>query len=73
MTSIGNAVESRLSERLYDFRPLSEKKYQGLFRLRVDDYRIVYAIDEKLQTVKVMAIGIRGKIYQTLDGRIFEK
>jgi mRNA interferase RelE/StbE len=70
LTSIRNAIESRLSERPYDFRPLSGKKYQGLFRLRISDYRVVYSIDENLKTVKVLAIGIRGKIYQSLDGRI---
>ena len=70
LVSIRKAVESRLSERPYDFRPLSGKKYQGLFRLRVGDYRIVYVIDENPGTVKVIAIGIRGKIYKTLDRRV---
>jgi mRNA interferase RelE/StbE len=73
LSSIRNAVEGRLSERPYDFKPLSGKKYQGLFRLRIGDYRIVYAIAENLRIIKVMAIGVRGKIYQTLDGRIFKK
>jgi len=73
LSSIRKAVEDRLSERPYDFRPLSGKKYQGLFRLRVGDYRIAYSIDETLEIVKVLAIGVRGKIYQTLDGRIFKK
>ncbi|MDR1031562.1 MAG: type II toxin-antitoxin system RelE/ParE family toxin [Holosporales bacterium] len=70
LISIRKAVESRLSERPYDFRPLSGKKYQGLFRLRVGDYRIIYAIDENLQLIKALAIGLREKIYQTLDRRI---
>jgi mRNA interferase RelE/StbE len=73
LTSIKNAVESRLSKRPYDFKPLSGKKYQGLLRLRLGDYRIIYMIDESLQIVKVLAIGIRGKIYKTLDRRIFAK
>lgn len=67
--SIRKAVESRLSERPYDFRPLSGKKYQGLFRLRVGDYRIAYSIDEALGIVKVLAIDVRGKIYKKLDSR----
>jgi mRNA-degrading endonuclease RelE of RelBE toxin-antitoxin system len=41
--------------------------------LRVGDYSGVYAIDEKTETVTVIAIGIRGKIYQTLDRRISTK
>ena len=71
--SIKNAVESRLSERPYDFRPLSGKKYQGLFRLRIGDYRIIYMICEETSTVTVLAIGIRGKIYQALDRRLPKK
>jgi len=70
LSSIRKAVETRLSKRPYDFRPLSGKKYQGLFRLRVGDYRIVYVIDENPGVVKVIAIGVRGKIYQTLDRRV---
>jgi mRNA interferase RelE/StbE len=70
LISIRKAIESRLSERPYDFKPLSGKKYHGLFRLRVGDYRTVYVIDENLEVVKVLAIGIRGKIYKTLNKRI---
>jgi mRNA interferase RelE/StbE len=73
LTSIRNAVESRLTERPYDSRPLSGKKYRGLLRLRVSDYRIIHAIDENLQVVKVLAIGARGKVYQTLNRRISAK
>ncbi|GHU14172.1 hypothetical protein FACS189449_10490 [Alphaproteobacteria bacterium] len=73
LSSIRNAIESRLKERPYDFKPLSGKMYQGLFRLRVGDYRIVYEIEEKLKTVKVLAIGTRGKIYQVLDRRLINR
>ena len=73
LSSIRKAIESRLSERPYDFKPLSGKKYQGLFRLRVGDYRIAYAIDENLEIVKVLAIDVRGKIHQALDRRISTK
>jgi mRNA interferase RelE/StbE len=70
LNSIRKAMESRLSERPYDFRPLSRKKYQRLFRLRVGNYRIIYTIDEDSMVVKVLAIGVRGRIYQTLDKQI---
>ena len=73
LVSIRKAVEARLSERPHDFKPLSGKKYQGLFRLRVGDYRIVYTIDANPGVVKVIAIGVRGKIYKTLDSRISKK
>ena len=35
----------------------------GLLRIRVGDYRIVYAIDDQLRVVRVAAIGHRRDIY----------
>ncbi len=35
----------------------------GLFRIRVGDYRIIYAIDDQLRVVRVAAVGHRRDIY----------
>ena len=35
----------------------------GLSRIRVGDYRVVYAIDDQLRVVRVAAIGHRRDIY----------
>ena len=35
----------------------------GLLRIRVGDYRVVYAIDDQLRVVRVAAIGHRRDIY----------
>jgi mRNA interferase RelE/StbE len=35
----------------------------GLLRIRVGDYRIVYAIDDQLRVVRVAAVGHRRDIY----------
>ena len=36
---------------------------RGLLRIRVGDYRIVYAIDDQLRVVRVAAVGHRRDIY----------
>ena len=69
-SSVFNAIKERLSLKPYNFNPLKGKKFRGLYRLRVADYRIVYTIDEKRQTVRILAIGHRSKIYKFLSRRI---
>lgn len=47
-------------------RPPGCKKLQGredLWRIRVGDYRIIYAIDDTIRVVDVRRIGHRGDIY----------
>jgi mRNA interferase RelE/StbE len=46
-------------------RPRGVKKLTGReeYRLRVGDYRILYFIDDKNQTVIVSAVGHRGDVY----------
>jgi len=37
-----------------------------LYRIRVGEYRVVYAIHEKVVTVFIAAVGTRGSIYRRL-------
>lgn len=62
--AIKKAVKERLGTRPYDFKALSGKKYKGLYRLRVSDFRIIYRVDEKSESVTILAIGHRRLIYQ---------
>lgn len=39
------------------------KGYDGLFRLRVGDYRIIYTVDNGELVVYVIDVGNRGQIY----------
>lgn len=64
LAAIKAAISERLSQHPYDFKALSGKKFHGLYRLRVADYRIVYYIED--ETVKILAIGHRSKIYKFL-------
>ena len=68
LTTLKTAVNERLSQHPYDFKALSGKKYRGLYRLRVADYRIVYYIENEI--VRILAIGHRSKIYKFLENRI---
>ena len=43
------------------------KGYSNIFRIRIGDYRIVYAVDDKNHSVRVIAVVHRKKAY-----RIFE-
>ena len=49
-----------------DPRPAGVKKLQGQesYRLRVGDYRILYAIDDKSKKVFVIAVGHRREVYR---------
>jgi mRNA interferase RelE/StbE len=58
------AVIDGLSE---EPRPQGCKKLQGkeeLWRIRVGDYRVLYAIDDTIRIVDVRRIGHRGDIYR---------
>ena len=46
-----------------DIKQLKGKRSKGLFRLRVGDYRIIYAVDNGKLVVFVIEAGNRGQIY----------
>lgn len=46
-----------------DIKQLKGKRSKGLFRLRVGDYRIIYAVDNGKLVVFVIDAGNRGQIY----------
>jgi mRNA interferase RelE/StbE len=42
------------------------RELKGLWKYRVRRYRIVYAIDRKSRTIRLMAVGHRRSIYEEL-------
>ena len=46
-----------------DIRPLQGNHNDGLFRLRVGDYRVIYSVNEGRLMVYVIDAGNRGEIY----------
>ena len=46
-----------------DIKPLQGKGNEGLLRLRVGDYRVIYSVDNGRLTVYVVDAGNRGQIY----------
>ena len=69
LKAIKKAISERLVSRPHNFKPLSGKKYKGLYRLRISDFRVIYRIIEEECSVKILAIGHRHMIYQEFERR----
>jgi mRNA interferase RelE/StbE len=46
------------------------RELQGLWKYRVRRFRIVYAIDRRTRTLRIMAVGHRQSIYEELTARL---
>lgn len=46
------------------------RELKGLWKYRVRRFRIVYAIDRKSHTIRLMAVGHRRSIYEELSAQI---
>ncbi len=63
-------VHTRVSRRILSLesnpRPRGAKKLSGReeYRLRIGDYRVLYAIDDKGRVVTVFAVGHRREVYR---------
>jgi mRNA interferase RelE/StbE len=49
------------------------RELEGLWKFRVRRFRVVYAIDRKMRTIRVMAVGHRQSIYEELTARLRKK
>lgn len=49
------------------------RELDGLWKFRVRRFRIVYAIDRKTRTIRLMAVGHRQAIYEELTARLRKK
>ncbi len=56
---IFKAIEKKLTTNPLDYGKALTGNLQGFFRLRVDDYRVVYSIREKEVAVYVLKVGFR--------------
>jgi len=60
-------IMGKIEELAANPRPVQSKKLQGRFhecRLRVDDYRIVYSIDDKNKVLTVSHVKHRRDVYK---------
>lgn len=46
------------------------RELDGLWKFRVRRFRIVYAIDRKAKTIRLMAVGHRQAIYEALTAQL---
>lgn len=49
------------------------RKLDGLWKFRVRRFRIVYAVDRKARTIRLMAVGHRQSVYEELTARLQKK
>ena len=49
------------------------RELEGLRKFRVRRFRIVYAIDRKARTIRLMAVGHRQSIYEELSDQLRRK
>ena len=61
-------LASRLQALAGDPRPVQaiRSKASVYYRIRVGDYRVIYAIDDKLRQVTILVIGHRREIYRDI-------
>ena len=66
-TKINQKISSAIDQ-LSKPRPIGCKKLKGerdyIWRIRIGDYRVLYAIDDKVQIIDVRKIGHRKNIYE---------
>ncbi len=63
---VGRRIGARLRVLAEDARPAQSKRLKGSsnFRLRVINYRVIYAVDDEAQVVTILAVGHRRDVYR---------
>ena len=62
--SIKRAIEERLATDPVKFGKPLKGEWQGCYRLRVGDFRIIYEIHESVITVLIVKISHRSNVYK---------
>lgn len=65
-----DSVDNNLSNNPGIDKELSGKKYKGFFSFRVNDYRVIYTINNKTQTISIIVLGHRKDVYKILNRKI---
>ncbi|PIP19213.1 MAG: type II toxin-antitoxin system mRNA interferase toxin, RelE/StbE family [Candidatus Omnitrophica bacterium CG08_land_8_20_14_0_20_41_16] len=65
-SSLQNRITPKLVSLKVNPRPFGSKKLRDTFyyRLRVGDYRIIYAVDDRERLVKILDIAHRREVYR---------
>jgi mRNA interferase RelE/StbE len=60
-------IAEKIDSLAEDARPRGCEKlggYEDMYRVRVGDYRIIYAVEDKLVLVAVLKVGNRAEVYE---------
>jgi mRNA interferase RelE/StbE len=63
------AIAEKIETLAVDPRPQGCDKlrgYEGLYRVRVGDHRIIYGVEDRLVVVAILRVGNRADVYQRL-------
>ncbi len=63
-TRIKKAIEKKLALNPVAFGKPLRHSLRGLRRLRVDDYRVIYKVDENAESVTIVKIAHRKEVYE---------
>lgn len=70
LKALSSEIARRIGQRLLaladDQHPAQSKRLRNsrTFRLRVGDYRVIYAVDDEARQVTILAIGHRREVYR---------
>jgi mRNA interferase RelE/StbE len=67
--NIQTRLKSHIDRLIEDPRPSGAYKLSGkddLYRIRVGDYRVIYAVQDKALLILVLKVGHRGNVYRRI-------
>jgi mRNA interferase RelE/StbE len=70
---VQDKIISEINSLIDNPRPVGAVKLTGsdnLFRMRIGDYRIIYAVEDDLLVVLIVEAGHRREIYRKLDKKL---
>jgi mRNA interferase RelE/StbE len=70
---VQDKIISEINSLIDNPRPVGAVKLTGsdnLFRMRIGDYRIIYAVEDDLLVVLIVEVGHRREIYRKLDKKL---
>ena len=68
--NIFNSIDNTLALNPGMDKELTGKKFKGIYSYRVGDFRVIYTLDQGIQSIYIILIAHRKEVYKILDRRI---